>query len=322
MKVPSIPFIRASRRAPPRTEETIYEALRPAFAGLMDISLTPHSGPAFYGTNIDFKDCTVSAGVHPAIRAKSSAADRDSRATLLVCHSGSAVFNYAGRQRLTLRPRKAGLLKNRDWLADCSDYGGFVIRLPRAALAQSMSLAFDREVPPEDIDDLELKPDAALCLRRSLQALDIAYSPELAATGLFDDNLLATVALCMADPGAHGAATPQERLSAIVEQACRMIRKNIKSPLSVAELARTLGVSERYLQLAFQSVFETGPKQWMLHEKLLAARQDMLCNPSLALSRLAEDYHFSSPAHFSKAFRKMFGTYPSSVRHGAEDASA
>lgn len=322
MKVPAIPFIRSSKGLPPRTEETIYEALKPALAGLKHVSLTADSGPAFYGTNIDFKDCTVSAGVHPAIRAQSSATDREPRATLLVCHSGSAVFNYAGRQRLTLKPMKAGLLKNRDWMADCSDYAGFVIRLPRSALAQSMSLAFDREVTPDDIDDLALKPDAAFCLRRALQALDIAYSPELAATGLFDDSLVATAALCMADPGVHGATAPQARMKAIVEQACRIIRKDIKSPLSVAELARTLGVSERYLQLAFQSVFETGPKQWMLHEKLSAARRDMLRNPSLALSRLAEDYHFSSPAHFSKAFRKMFGTYPSGVRHGAEDASA
>jgi len=322
MSEPAIPFIRSSRGAPPRTEETIYEALKPALAGLEHVSLTADSGPAFYGTNIDFKSCTVSAGVHPAIRARASATDSDPRATLLVCHSGSATFSYAGRQRLTLRPGKAGLLKNRDWQADCSDYGGFVIRVPRAALAQSMSLAFDRDITPNDIDDLDLKPDAAFCLRRSLQALDIAYDPRLAASGLFDDNLIATTALCMADPVANRATTPQARMGEIVERACRIIRKDIKSPLSVAALARTLGVSERYLQLAFQSVFATGPKQWMLHEKLSAARRDMLRHPSLALSRLAEDYHFSSPAHFSKAFRKLFGTYPSSVRHGAEDASA
>lgn len=322
MKEPAIPFIRSSRGTPPRSEETIYEALKPAFAGLMDISLTPDSGPAFYGANIDFKECTVSAGVHPAIRAKSAAAEGDPRATLLVCHAGSAVFSYAGRQRLTLRPMKAGLLKNRDWQADCSDYGGFVIRVPRTALAQNMSLAFDRDVSPREIDDMELKPDAAFCLRRALQALDIAYNPALAASGLFDDNLVATTALCMVDAGAHGVTPPQARMREVVERACRIIRKDIKSPLSVAELARTLGVSERYLQLAFQSVFETGPKQWMLHEKLSAARRDMLRNPSLALSRLAEDYHFSSPAHFSKAFRKMFGNYPSNIRHGAEDASA
>lgn len=322
MRLPAIPFIRSSRKAPPRTEEMIYDALKPALAGLTDLSLTVDSGTAFYGTNIDFRDCTVSSGVHPAIRAKSAAADQDQRVTLLVCQFGSAVFDFAGSQRLALSPMKAGLLKNRDWQADCTDYGGFVIRVPRASLAQSMSVAFGRDVAPDDIDDFDLKADAAFCLRRSLQALDIAYNPDLAETGLFDDHLVAAVALCMADPGPRSEAIPQERFRKIVEQACGIIRKDLKSPLSVADLASTLNVSERYLQMAFQAVFETGPKQWMLHERLSAARQDMLRNPSVALSRLAEDYQFSSPSHFSKAFRKAFATYPSKVRNCDEGSSA
>lgn len=316
MKAPAIPFIRHGGAAPPRREEALYVALKPALGGLTDLSLTPDSGTAFHGTNIQFRDCTVSAGVHPAIKAWSTATEQDPHVTLMLCHFGKAEFNYTTTQKLTLTRGQAGLLKNRDWDADCSDYGGIVVRLPRSALAKALSVVLDREVTNDTLDDCDLKPGAAAVLRRSLEALDIAYSADLARSGLFDDHLVATAALCIAGPGTRRPLSQQDHFRHVVDRACRIIRKDLRSALPVAELAKVLRVSERHLQLAFQAVHAMGPKQWMLTERLSAARQDMLSNPGLGLARLSEDYHFSSPAHFSRAFRKAFGTSPNSIRRG------
>jgi AraC-like DNA-binding protein len=317
MKAPAIPFIRHGKAAPPRTEETLYGALKPAFRGLTKVSLTAEGGTEFYGTNIQLRDCTISAGVHPAIKAKAASPGVDPHVTLLLCHFGTAEFSYSPTEKLTLRPRRAGLLRNRDWEADCSDYGGLVMRLPRSAMAQSLSLALDQEVSADDVDTYDLRPDAASCLRHSLQSLDIAYRPQLARSGLFDDHLVAAAALCI-EPAARASASQHDRFRHVVDRACRIIRKDLRSALTVAELARVLNVSERYLQIAFQALHGMGPKQWMLQGRLSAARQDMLSNPAIGLSRLSEDYQFSSPAHFSRAFRKAFGMNPSRIRRGGE----
>lgn len=314
MRSPAIPFILARRSAPPRLEEPLYEALRPALTGLADLHLTPGSGQDFFGSNIDFKDCSVSSGVHPGFRGRSAATHDDQNLTLLLCYMGSAELRYGTGQRLRLQPMQAGLVKSHDWTAACTDYGGVALRLPKQRLAHGISLALDREVSVEALDEAELGREAAFCLQRTLQAMQIAYRRDTAASGLFDEQLLSAVALCVPDWQAGAGADPRQRFRHVVDRACRLVRRDLRSPQSVADLCQRLNVSERYLQIAFQAVAGTSPKQWILAERLAAARQAMLGDPALPLARIAEDFSFSSPAHFSKAFRKVFGESPQTTR--------
>lgn len=314
-KAAAIPFIHVSRRMPPRREEEIYGALRSAFPALRDVHLKPEAGADFFGSNVQLRDCLISSGVHPAIRARSAEASGGQDATFLLAFSGQAEFSFGPGRKLSLAPMKAALIGSQDWRAETTDYGGIVLCMKQQTLAESLALATDGEATADDLSEFDLATDAGLGLRRCLASLQMMYRPELAASGLYDGHVLSTLALFIAQSRTTAARHPRDRMARLVEKARSQIRDNLKSAFTVAELSRSLGVSERHLQIAFQAVHGVSPKQWMLFEKLSAAKDEILANRSVRLTRLAEEYCFSSPAHFSSAFKKAFGVSPQGLKN-------
>ncbi len=100
-----------------------------------------------------------------------------------------------------------------------------------------------------------------------------------------------------------------------VEAAVEAIRLNIGSPLCVRELARAAGLCERRFRQVFLEHTGMQPKRY--HEALrIGMAEELLSNTPLSVGAIAERLGYSSPFHFSKAFRAARGVPPSAFRAG------
>lgn len=149
---------------------------------------------------------------------------------------------------------------------------------------------------------------------RTLAADIDTLAPE-SAVAVADSVSQILVAGLAALPAARHA--PLTQLAAYYrEQIKALVRSRLSDPeLSVADLARRLGVSASTLQRAWcGEACALGDWIWAL--RLDAARRD-LCDPSLAARRVSEiafAWGFSDAAHFSRAFRARFGCSPREMR--------
>ena len=82
---------------------------------------------------------------------------------------------------------------------------------------------------------------------------------------------------------------------------------------NVADLCEALGVSERTLQNAFQTVMGLPPIAFLRRLRLHRARQELReADPeSTTVSSVALDWGFSHFGEFSQAYKDCFGELPS-----------
>lgn len=88
---------------------------------------------------------------------------------------------------------------------------------------------------------------------------------------------------------------------------------HVDNPPSLSELARIVGINEYKLKRGFKEVFHTTVFGYLSDYRLNMARLT-LTDSSKTVSEIAYDLGYSSPQHFSTAFKKKFGVSPSSSR--------
>jgi transcriptional regulator GlxA family with amidase domain len=93
----------------------------------------------------------------------------------------------------------------------------------------------------------------------------------------------------------------------------RLMEANIKEPLSLDELARLVGLSQRHLQRMFKAHLNMSPTHYYLTLRLNRART-LLCTTDTSIADVTIRCGFNSPCHFSKAYRSQFGHAPSRER--------
>lgn len=81
---------------------------------------------------------------------------------------------------------------------------------------------------------------------------------------------------------------------------------------SVTDIARELGMSVRYLQYLFRAEGST-PSGWLYQARLERARK-MLLNSKITVRELSTYVGFRDISHFSRSFRRQFGTSPGQYR--------
>jgi AraC-like DNA-binding protein len=134
------------------------------------------------------------------------------------------------------------------------------------------------------------------------------------------DRLLDLV--CLAAEGGTDSAPAGQR--ALVEaEARRYIRQHAYDPdLDVAQIARALGWSARYIQQVLQASSTTA-RDLIRQERLQLARS-RLASASWAAASVSEIAYacgFGGHAAFSTAFRRQFGRTPSDIRRDVQLAS-
>jgi len=94
------------------------------------------------------------------------------------------------------------------------------------------------------------------------------------------------------------------------------IRRNLHDPLlSVPQIARAIGISERHLARVFAERSTTVARV-LLEERMEAARE-LLADPgrrALRISEIAPMVGYASSAQFGRAFRRSFGCTPKDLR--------
>ena len=107
----------------------------------------------------------------------------------------------------------------------------------------------------------------------------------------------------------------------IVARVNEFLRRNLGEPVTVTELSRVAGVSERTLRAAFHDVVGVSPKQHMLRERLRAARAALRAAApgTTTVTDVAMSYGFFELGRFAGRYRHTFGEVPSeTLRHATE----
>ena len=107
---------------------------------------------------------------------------------------------------------------------------------------------------------------------------------------------------------------------ALVEVAALM-EANVEEPLSLEELSRLAGLSQRHLQRMFREALQVTPSQYYLDLRLRRARE-LLQQTQMSITSITVACGFQSACHFSKCYRALFGKPPSSERRpqGGEES--
>jgi transcriptional regulator GlxA family with amidase domain len=96
-------------------------------------------------------------------------------------------------------------------------------------------------------------------------------------------------------------------------RAAALMEQYIEEPLSMAEIARLVGLSPRQLQRMFKHYTQTSPIRYYLQLRLRRARE-LLSQSGMSVMSVTVACGFRSAAHFSKSYREQFGCSPSRER--------
>lgn len=107
-----------------------------------------------------------------------------------------------------------------------------------------------------------------------------------------------------------GAPAPRGLLA----RAEALVRRSLDDPgFCVEDAARALGVSRRHLDRVFATRGQSAVR-FLWSERLERCRRDLLREPRAHVSEIAFRWGFSDAGHFSRAFRRAYGTTPTAWR--------
>lgn len=115
--------------------------------------------------------------------------------------------------------------------------------------------------------------------------------------------------------------TPPDAAPRHIQQAIDYMRAHLHLPLTITDIAGTVGVSSRLLQLGFRRIHGTTPVAY-LRQIRLEAVHDELARPEnlLPVSEVALKWGFTHMGRFAALYRSAFGLYPSdTVRRARGD---
>ncbi|RAJ88216.1 AraC-like DNA-binding protein [Chitinophaga dinghuensis] len=105
------------------------------------------------------------------------------------------------------------------------------------------------------------------------------------------------------------SASDRERL----DHARTILLANMQEPPTMAQLARMTGLNEFKLKSGFREVYNNTVFGYLSDSRLEQSRI-LVLEGKYSLAEIAAEAGFSSPQHFSNAFRKKFGVSPSKLR--------
>lgn len=168
------------------------------------------------------------------------------------------------------------------------------------------------------VEQLFTLDDAVLTCAGGLAGVDLMLRLIADAHG---EGMAGEVADQMLHHPIRPASAPQRRtlgqgidtLAPVLRQAITLIERNIAEPLTVPDIAATLGISQRQLERQFHrgvgcSVVQFGTLVRLQHARVL------LIATRLTVREIAAATGFNSLSHFAFAFRKCFGRRPSDYR--------
>lgn len=176
-----------------------------------------------------------------------------------------------------------------------------------AVMASLEALGRARDAPLPFSDPLV--GAAALQLVEELQkgaGADEAFMERLVAV-LLEQTYRVLVA-----PGSKGIS-PRHVHFARLQAVLNLVRDDLAGDLSVARLARSVGLSEAHFCRVFRDATGVPPHRYVLGARLDLARK-LLSQSTLPISRIAEECGFSSQSHLTATFRAAHSATPAQYR--------
>ena len=100
----------------------------------------------------------------------------------------------------------------------------------------------------------------------------------------------------------------------LLHRGTELVASRLTGEFSAEEMARTLGVSYRVLNYAFQDGLGVSPYQYILANKLHAVRRRLL-STDLSVTEASVAHGFHNLSRFAHQYRRLFGELPSDTRY-------
>lgn len=121
------------------------------------------------------------------------------------------------------------------------------------------------------------------------------------------------VEFLLTSTGEAGCLQPSVRYQAVLRaiRICDRARQSI----TVQELADASGVSVRVLELGFQEVAQSTPRQFMRSNRMNRVRRELLaaCRDTATVTKIAGSYGVTELGRFAVDYKKLFGESPSAT---------
>jgi AraC-like DNA-binding protein len=219
---------------------------------------------------------------------------------------GREIESVARRSALLLTPHQPGQCDVR------SGTTGISLVLRTASLTEHIENMTDENSRPQrfvsDASSLDLSDPVVTALARNV--LNVHFEMQkLSKVGLsrvaaadFDDLLLGFAsAVVSGDARTHLSGRPADPGKSVARQAREYIEARAAEPIRFTELARSLGVSLRALQIGFRRQFGSSPREFLMTCRLQIARERLLsADGQTRVSTVAYDCGFSDLAVFSQ----------------------
>lgn len=114
---------------------------------------------------------------------------------------------------------------------------------------------------------------------------------------------------------------PHNRVITGAEQTNRLrnmiafINQHYSEKVTLSEIAKTAGVSEREATRCFKKSIGQSPMEYLIKYRLNQSRK-LLLETDLTITDICQQCGFSDSAYFGKVFRKSYGVTPSGYRSG------
>ncbi len=113
---------------------------------------------------------------------------------------------------------------------------------------------------------------------------------------------------------ASGADIPKADYRAL-EKVEGFIRKNLKKPLNILELAKIAGFNATKLKRDFKKVYGIPVFKYITTLRMEEAKK-MIVEEEVSIAHAAYEVGYANPQHFTAAFKRTMGYLPSSLKRG------
>ena len=93
------------------------------------------------------------------------------------------------------------------------------------------------------------------------------------------------------------------------ELAKQLILERLGETVEVTELARACALSRSHFSRAFKCSTGLSPQDWIRHQRIARAKQ-LIQNTDMTLTQISLECGFCDQAHFTREFKRAFGTTP------------
>lgn len=99
-----------------------------------------------------------------------------------------------------------------------------------------------------------------------------------------------------------------------ISQILAYMHEHFSEDISLSDIAREAGISERECLRCFQKTIQLSPIQYLLKYRVMQGAELLLKNPTASISEIGSLCGFESQSHFAKMFKRFYNCSPREYR--------